>query len=31
MIDKASTAVLLTRRSSVTLQELAFFASEPPE
>lgn len=31
LIDKASTAVLLTRRSSVTLQELAFFASEPPE
>jgi predicted nucleotidyltransferase len=29
MIDKASTAVLLTRRSHVTLQELAFFASEP--
>jgi predicted nucleotidyltransferase len=31
LIDKASTAVLLTRRSNVSLQELAFFASEPPD
>jgi predicted nucleotidyltransferase len=31
MIDKASTSVQLTRRSNVTLQELAFFASEPPD
>ena len=31
MIDKASTSVLLTKRSNVTLQELAFFASEPPD
>ena len=31
MIDKASTSVLLTRRSNATLQELAFFASEPPD
>jgi predicted nucleotidyltransferase len=29
LIDKASTAVLLTKRSHITLQELAFFASEP--
>jgi len=29
MIDKASTSVQLTRRSNVTLQELAFFAAEP--
>ena len=31
LIDKASTPVLLTRRSNVSLQELAFFASEPPD
>src|SRR5262249_32062369 len=31
MIDKASTPVLLTRRSNVTMEELAFFASEPPD
>ena len=31
LIDKASTDVLLTRRSNVTLQELAFFSSEPPD
>src|SRR5215471_10005226 len=31
MIDKASTDVLLTKRSHVTLQELAFFVSEPPD
>jgi hypothetical protein len=31
MIDKASTGVQLTKRSNVTLQELAFFASEPPD
>lgn len=30
LIDKASTPVLLTKRSNVMLQELAFFASEPP-
>lgn len=30
LIDKASTDVLLTRRSNVTLQELAFFSTEPP-
>ncbi len=29
MIEKASTDVLLTRRSNVTLQELAFFSTEP--
>jgi hypothetical protein len=31
MIDKASTSVLLTKRSNVTLQELAFVASELPD
>jgi len=31
LIGKASTPVLLTRRSHVTLQELAFFASEPAD
>jgi predicted nucleotidyltransferase len=31
MIEKASTEVLLTKRSNVTLQELAFFVSEPPD
>jgi hypothetical protein len=31
LIDKASTAVQLTKRSNVMLQELAFFASEPPD
>ena len=31
MIDKASTSVLLTKRSPVTLQELAFLASEPAD
>ena len=31
LIDKASTPVLLTKRSNVSLQELAFFASEPPD
>jgi len=31
MIGKASTQVLLTKRSSVPLEELAFFASEPPD
>jgi predicted nucleotidyltransferase len=31
LIDKASTDVQLTRRSNVTLQELAFFASESPD
>jgi predicted nucleotidyltransferase len=31
LIDKASTPVLLTRRSNVSLQELAFFASETPD
>ena len=29
LIDKASTPVLLTKRSNVTLEELAFFCSEP--
>ena len=31
MIEKASTDVLLTRRSNVTLQELAFFSTDPPD
>jgi hypothetical protein len=31
LIDKASTPVLLTKRSNVSLQELAFFASEPAD
>lgn len=31
VIDKASTPVLLTRRSNVTLQELAFFAPDGPD
>jgi len=31
LIDKASTDVLLTRRSNVTLQELAFFATDSPD
>jgi predicted nucleotidyltransferase len=31
LIAKASTPVLLTRRSNVSLQELAFFASENPD
>jgi predicted nucleotidyltransferase len=31
MIGKASTQVLLTKRSNVPLEELAFFASEPPD
>jgi hypothetical protein len=31
MIEKASTDVQLTRRSNVTLQELAFFSTDPPE
>ena len=31
LIEKAATNVLLTRRSSVTLQELAFFSAEPPD
>jgi len=31
LIDRGSTAVLLTKRSNVSLQELAFFASEPPD
>lgn len=31
LIEKASTSVQLTKRSNVTLQELAFFASEPPD
>jgi predicted nucleotidyltransferase len=31
LIDKASTAVLLTKRSNVTLQELAFFSSDAPD
>ena len=30
LIGKASTPVLLTRRSPVTLEELAFFRSDPP-
>jgi hypothetical protein len=30
LIDKASTPVLLTRRSTISLEELAFFAAEPP-
>ena len=30
LIGKASTGVLLTKRSHVTLEELAFFCSEPP-
>jgi len=30
LIDKASAPVLLTRRSTVTVEELAFFCSEPP-
>jgi hypothetical protein len=31
LLDKASAPVLLTRRSNVSLQELAFFAAEPPD
>jgi len=31
LIGKASTAVQLTRRSTVTLEELAFYSSEPPD
>jgi hypothetical protein len=31
LIGKASTPVLLTKRSHVTLEELAFFYSEPPD
>jgi hypothetical protein len=31
LIGKASTPVLLTKRSNVTLEELAFFCSEPPD
>ena len=31
VIDKASTPVLLTRRSNVPVEELAFFSSEPPD
>ena len=31
LIGKASTPVLLTKRSHVTLEELAFFFSEPPD
>jgi hypothetical protein len=31
LIGKASTSVLLTKRSNVTLEELAFFHSEPPD
>ena len=31
LIGKASTAVHLTRRSNVTVEELAFFYSEPPD
>ncbi len=31
LIDKASTPVQLTRRSSVMLEELAFFAAAPPD
>ena len=31
LIGKASTPVLLTKRSHVSLEELAFFHSEPPE
>lgn len=31
LIGKASTGVLLTKRSHVTLEELAFFCSEPPD
>jgi hypothetical protein len=31
LVDKASTPVLLTRRSNVSLEELAFFAVEPPD
>ena len=30
LIGKASTPVLLTKRSNLTLEELAFFFSEPP-
>ena len=30
LIDKASTPVLLTRRSTISLEELAFFAAEQP-
>ena len=30
LIGKASTSVLLTKRSTVTVEELAFFYSEPP-
>jgi hypothetical protein len=31
LIGKASTPVLLTKRSNITLEELAFFYSEPPD
>jgi hypothetical protein len=31
LIDKASAPVQLTKRSNVSLEELAFFASEPPD
>ena len=31
LIDKASTPVLLTKRSNVTVEELAFFSAEPPD
>jgi hypothetical protein len=31
LIGKASTSVQLTKRSSVTVEELAFFHSEPPD
>jgi hypothetical protein len=31
LIDKASTNVLLTKRSTITLQELAFFSGEPTD
>jgi hypothetical protein len=31
LIDKASAPVLLTKRSNVSLEELAFFVAEPPD
>jgi len=31
LIDKASTPVLLTKRSNVPVEELAFFSAEPPD
>jgi hypothetical protein len=31
LIDKASTAVRLTKKSTVTVEELAFFHAEPPD